>query len=315
MVYIVAAFYWEAHMIIEAYGLKKVLESTHFQQFYSKEAGMCLTISGAGEIAAAAAVSSMCTQYQPGAGDMLLNIGICAGMGGQEGVFVVHKLTEQATGKTFYPDMLYRCPFPEASLMTGMAPQVGVGPQAGVLQRSRALGAVELPGRQEEAQRARGYRGLYDMEAAAVYQAGAYYFGPHQMVFIKVVSDNGGADAKDIAGHQVEQLFAKYKGSILGHIRFLQSVQKSLYRQGKGDLRIGRSAQGDKKQERIQALCADMHCSKAMKDGLLEYIRYLELAGIDYEAAIQRMYDEKKLPCKDKREGKKCFAQLKEYLL
>lgn len=59
-----------------------------------------------------------------------------------------HKITEQATGKTFYPDILYRHPWKERELVTGMQP----------LQRAAAHGA------------------LYDMEAAAVYQAGIRFF-------------------------------------------------------------------------------------------------------------------------------------------
>ena len=32
---------------------------------------------------------------------------------------------------------------------------------------------------------------LHDMEGAAIYQAGSYWLGPHQMSFIKVISDHG----------------------------------------------------------------------------------------------------------------------------
>lgn len=51
---------------------------------------------------------------------------------------------------------------------------------------------------------------LYDMEAAAVYQAGAYYFGPHQMTFLKVVTDHGVAgNGKTGQPEQIGQKIAR----------------------------------------------------------------------------------------------------------
>ena len=32
---------------------------------------------------------------------------------------------------------------------------------------------------------------VHDMEAAACYEAGNFYYGPHQMIFLKVVTDHG----------------------------------------------------------------------------------------------------------------------------
>lgn len=82
-----------------------------------------------------------------------------------------NKITEQTTGRTFYPDVIYRHPFAEAEIVTQAVPY---------------RGANET----QDPENGAGAR-LYDMEAAAVYQAGAYYFGPHQMTFLKVVTDHG----------------------------------------------------------------------------------------------------------------------------
>ncbi|MDE6568410.1 MAG: hypothetical protein K2K70_11850, partial [Lachnospiraceae bacterium] len=70
------------------------------------------------------------------------------------------------------------------------------------------------------------------------------------------------------------------------------------------------------RQEEIQmeTLCADLHCSKVMGDSLRQHIHYWELAGIDYVSMIQDMYQEGLLPCKDKREGKLRFEELKKRL-
>lgn len=38
------------------------------------------------------------------------------------------------------------------------------------------------------------------MEAAAIYQAGNYYYAPHQMLFLKVVTDHGTTQEPQSAG-------------------------------------------------------------------------------------------------------------------
>ena len=175
MIYLVTALYCEAQMFIEHFSLKKVMENTRFQQFASESGQILLTVSGVGEIAAASAVSSVCAKDLPGSDDFLMNVGICAAQGGQDGIFLIHKLTEQTTGKTFYPDMLYRHGFNEAELVTGMT--VWKRHNSG-----RTADGVQLSGQDAAADGVRlSERCLYDMEAAGVYQAGAYFFAPHQM--------------------------------------------------------------------------------------------------------------------------------------
>ena len=51
-----------------------------------------------------------------------------------------------------------------------------------------------------------------------------------------------------------------------------------------------------------------------MEDSLKNHIHYWELAGIDYVSVIQDMYREGLLPCRDKREGKLRFEELKKRL-
>ena len=349
MIYIFTALYCEAQLFIEEYHLKKRMENTCFQQFYHEDAGMLLTVSGTGEIAAAAAVSSVCTKDRPGQSDFLLNAGICAAAAGKEGIYLASKLTEQATGKTFYPDMLYRHCFQEAGLVTGMK-QWKTGTQAALW---KELCCRESPGEE-----------LYDMEAAAVYQAGSYFFAPHQMMFLKAVSDHG--EAGDLTADDVRQCMKTYKDSI---VQFLAQLAKA----GHDSLqktRISQKQEADA-EEWCRKLCADLHCSKTMEHMLRQYIRYADLteaqgadsceedrralpermaevpelpkekgaavpgsrgavisgqnAGVPEGRAvhtgkklaeiIEYMYREQLLQCKDKREGKRCFEILKQRLL
>lgn len=172
MIYVVTALYQEAHGFIRELELKKNTAYAPFEVFDNESAGIRLVVTGVGEIAAAAVVAAVCAQDGADAADFLINIGCCAaanagadsgcetvdsGMDSGSGaahaaqigdLYVCHKITEQATGKTFYPDILYRHPWKERELVTGMQP----------LQRAAAHGA------------------LYDMEAAAVYQAGIRFF-------------------------------------------------------------------------------------------------------------------------------------------
>lgn len=124
-----------------------------------------LVITGVGEINAAAAVSNIGGAYGISPDDEILNVGCGAGFSSDiclGSIFLGNKLTEQMTGRTFYPDMLMKANFRECEIVT--------------VARVLNEGCDSV---------------VYDMEAAAVYQAAAFFVGPHRMHFIKLVSDAG----------------------------------------------------------------------------------------------------------------------------
>ncbi len=285
MIYIFTALYCEAHIFIRHFNLIKNQEDTWFQQFYNETAGIRLTITGVGEIAAAAVVGSVCSVYKPSQNDLLLNIGICAHTTKNDGMFLCNKIVEKATGRTFYPDMLYRHNFSEGTVTTSMKPYIS---DNGVTQAPSGLLAETL----------------YDMEAAAVYQTGIHYFGPHQMIFLKLVSDTGAIE--EVNKEQTVLLLEQYKDSIFDYIGQISAITS----------KIGRRKRVLPREEEtfIESFCMDLHCSKAMKDSMKQYIHYLKLIKKDYVSIIQNMYDEKLIPCKDKREGKRCFEEFKRRL-
>lgn len=47
----------------------------------------------------------------------------------------------------------------------------------------------------------------------------------------------------------------------------------------------------------------------------MQHLKYAVLAGIDYQGIIEEMYQAGELPCKDKREGKRCFEEFGRKLL
>ena len=156
MIYIFSAFYAEAKNIIDHYGLKKEksLETVRVDVFANDD--IRLVITGVGEINAAAAVSNIGGAYGISPDDEILNVGCGACFGS---IFLGNKLTEQMTGRTFYPDMLMKANLRECEIITAVR--------------------VLKEGREQV---------VYDMEAAAIYQAAAFFVGPHRMHFIKLVS-------------------------------------------------------------------------------------------------------------------------------
>lgn len=309
MVYIFTALYCEAQIFIRQFNLSKNPENTWFQVFQNEEAHILLTVTGVGEIAAAAAVSSICSIYRPTQADLLLNVGICAHTDKKDGIFLCSQIIEQATGKTFYPDMLYRHDFSEGTIVTGMLPWNSKKDDD---RFSADMPAENLCHVEPDTSVRNLYDtvpdtlvgNLYDMEAAAVYQAGIHFFAPHQMIFLKIVSDNG--KAAEVSKEQALLLMENYQDSIIDFIMQIAAItQKNSCR--KSELCAD--------EERLfETFCADLHCSKAMRDSMRQYIRYLALSGTDYISMIRELYEKKLLPCKDKKEGKQRFEEFKRRL-
>lgn len=325
MIYLFTALYCEAAIFIKRFHLKKNPEHTSFPEFYRDEAGIRLTITGVGEIAAAAAVGSIGTKYKPKAEDILVNIGTCAHGAEGNGIFLCNKIVEQATGKTFYPDILFRHDFTEKTIVTGMRPWNGEkitiempkertpGNPHGTEAFMGALYDTEaFPGALYDTEAFMGalygteaFTGaLYDMESAAVYQAGSHFFGPHQMVFLKIVSDWG--RAKEVSGKQVEHLMETHQDRLSDFVEGLSRMGEKFSPEAGG-------LEGEA-EELYEKLCTDLHCSKVMGDSLRQHFRYWTLTGTDYMTVIDEMYGEGRLPCRAKREGKLCFEELKRRL-
>lgn len=274
MIYIFSAFYAEAKNIIDHYGLKKEKspEMVRFDVFANES--IRLVITGVGEINAAAAVSNIGGAYGISPDDEILNVGCGAGFSSDiclGSIFLGNKLTEQMTGRTFYPDMLMKANFRECEIVT--------------VARVLNEGCDSV---------------VYDMEAAAVYQAAAFFVGPHRMHFIKLVSDAG----ERIDQSKITELFALQEDKICGYIDRILSA-------------CADKAPMDDTQSswNMDRLICDMRCSKVMGDQLAQLIKYCRLSGIDYKAVLDEYYTNGLLPCESKREGKKCLFELKQTLL
>lgn len=298
MIYVMMALYQEAHGLIRELELKKNTAYAPFEVFDNESAGIRLVVTGVGEIAAAAAAAAVCARDGADAADFLVNIGCCA-VGGCEpadrdmdsgygaahaaqigDLYVCHKITEQATGKTFYPDILYRHPWKERELVTGMQP----------LQRAAAHGA------------------LYDMEAAAVYQAGIRFFSPDRMLFLKVVSDFGIAGQERMTAEVLTGLLEQHVKEVAAFLTNLREAADE-----EETLRNDGILQED--EAVLERLFAALHCSQTMRASARQYITYAALTGYDWKAELKEWYARGLLPCKDRREGKVRLEELKQVLL
>lgn len=298
MIYVMMALYQEAHGLIRELELKKNTAYAPFEVFDNESAGIRLVVTGVGEIAAAAATAAVCARDGADAADFLVNIGCCAAGGcepadrdmdsgygaahaAQTGdLYVCHKITEQATGKTFYPDILYRHPWKERELVTGMQP----------LQRAAAHGA------------------LYDMEAAAVYQAGIRFFSPDRMIFLKVVSDFGIAGQERMTAEALTGLLEQHVKEVAAFLTNLREAADE-----EETLRNDGILQED--ETVLERLFAALHCSQTMRASARQYITYAALTGYDWKAELEEWYARGLLPCKDRREGKVRLEELKQVLL
>lgn len=298
MIYVMMALYQEAHGLIRELELKKNTAYAPFEVFDNESAGIRLVVTGVGEIAAAAATAAVCARDGADAADFLINIGCCAAGGCEPAdrdmdsgygaahaaqigdLYVCHKITEQATGKTFYPDILYRHPWKERELVTGMQP----------LQRAAAQGV------------------LYDMEAAAVYQAGIRFFSPDRMLFLKVVSDFGVVGQERMTAETLAGLLEQHVKAVAAFLANLREAADE-----EDALRSGGILQED--EAVLEQLFAVLHCSQTMRASARQYITYAALTGYDWKVELKEWYARGLLPCKDRREGKVRLEELKQVLL
>ena len=353
MIYIFTAFYAEAKSIITRYNLKMQQKqaAVRFDVFSNDD--IMLVITGVGEINAASAVANIGGAYGIGADDVLVNIGSCAGsecmisdtMPGENMctyatqdenkqnhkrgcVFLINKITEQSTGRTFYPDMLLKSDMDECEAVTVSKPLTAE--EMGKLSdRSVQVSDICKNDRTIVSR-------VYDMEAAAVYQAASLFVGPHRMHFIKVVSDSG----EKIDQSHITEAFAAVNDKICGYIDKLivagnTNAIGNIYAADNAadsniscnincninSIAMANVASGENKYPHggkiygSEQLIRDMKCSKVMGDQLRQLIKYCILSGIDYESVIKEFYSLGKLPCKSKKDGKICLEELKNRLL
>ena len=282
MVYVFCAFYGECSGLIKHYNLKKRQTDKYyrFDVFENENQPVRIILTGQGSVMAAAAVSGAASFFGIKAEDVIINVGTCAGNYEPGQVFICNKITEEATGRTFYPDMILRSSLPERELVTAPV----------VIRKSI----------HEYANKDSHNMALYDMEAAAIYQAANLYVGPHRMGFVKVVSDNG--DIEGLTPDFIKGLMAGAVDEIASYVDMFVADTHDMCR-------------AEESTQFTNQLCKDLHCSKVMENQVRQLINYLSLEGTDYMTYINKLYNEGRLPAHDKKNGKVCLDEIKRELL
>lgn len=315
MVYVFCAFYGECSGLIKHYNLKKRQTDKYyrFDVFENENQPVRIILTGQGSVMAAAAVSGAASFFGIKAEDAIINVGTCAGDYEPGQVFICNKITEEATGRTFYPDMILRSSLPERELVTAPV----------VIRKSI----------HEYANKDSHNMVLYDMEAVAIYQAANLYVGPHRMGFVKVVSDNG--DIEGLTPDFIKGLMAEAVDEIASYVDMFVTDAGN-WHNGRLDafdkLNSGKNnsiqqqhmehyslnddmCRAEESTQFTNQLCKDLHCSKVMENQVRQLIKYLSLEGTDYMTYINKLYNEGRLPAHDKKNGKVCLDEIKRELL
>lgn len=296
MIYIFTAIYPEAKALISLLGLKKEPVNGKYQQYADNKNQIRLIIMGAGSMAAAISVSHICTKYNIGNQDMIIHIGTCGIFSTnnyQNNVYICNKIIEAQTGKTFYPDILYRHDFLESAILT-----------LPVLYTKNKEKFDKYPNIADCMINAKNI--LIDMEAAGVYQASIQYVGTQRIIILKIVSDNG--EPQKVTPESIHIIFMEHGKAL---VQFLELLCKQQQIEAEQLSKQPCFVQNDW----VDKVCHDMHCSETMRNKLKHLFYYMDITGIDYHKKIEEMYLDKRLPCRDKREGKKCYEQLEMELL
>lgn len=180
MIYIFTALSFEAAPFIKLLDLKADKSLPGLRVFKADDVILCLT--GTGSLKAASKASAVMGAYGFSPDDIILNFGICAGR--EPGLlYSINKITDSASGRDYYPDMIYKTELPERALLT--------------VPRSVKEVEGDL---------------LYDMEAAGIFEAASLFTAPHRMMFVKLVSDSG--DKGNISRDQLIRLIGDKEGEI-----------------------------------------------------------------------------------------------------
>lgn len=310
MLYIMTALSAEARPLIGALGLKKKQTAGRFRIYENESRTISLVITGPGEILSATAVGMLIGNGEEEE-NFLLSFGCSADLSSildqadnrmvQDGkLYIADKIVNADSGRTFYPDLLVRNDFAEVTVVTGSRVLTGASDRDDSL--IKIISTKQLSEKQGMPQHGSGTSQtiLYDMESAAIYEAGSCFLGPHEMSFLRVVTDRGNGD--EVTPEDVNRCVTDVLPDLLEYIAKVQSFLKGQKKKSE-NCDIGQA--GEK-------LAKDMDCSVTMGHQLTQLLRFCTAAEIPWEEKINALYAEEILPVKSRREGKKVLERLQE---
>ena len=193
MVHFICALKCEAKSLIAYYRLKKYTESASFPLFISEDKHISLTISGLGNINAAAATAFTHAFLQTGKPDIWLNIGIAGHIELDIGeITLAHKIVDQSNQHTWYPQILFSSPCQSMEILSSNKP---------VTDHDSSMSSEPI----------------FEMEAAGFYATACRFATSELIHVVKIISDNQQHPVDKISESIVEDL-VKNKLSIIEQI-------------------------------------------------------------------------------------------------
>ena len=286
MIFLFSALRAEAQPFLHSFDLKP--QDGKFPSFSGEYNGepLLLTLTGTGPLAAASAVSAILSTHQAKEDDFLLSTGSAASLHGisNSTVVLIHRIHDLSSGRDYYPDLTVTSLSQEASIITG----------GKVLSREGAdltVSAVEVLQHAD----IKNEPLLYDMESAAVFHAGSLFLSPHQMRFLRVVTDEGETITKEM----LEQHCAALVPVVKEEIRLFRTL----------------SSHRSLPQFDITALAQDLRCSVTMTNRLRQTLLYCTLEGIDWNWTVSSYYETGRLPAGTREAGKRLLQEIEHELL
>lgn len=293
MLYIVTALYEEALPFLKHYGLKKDSSCTHLECYCSEDTRLLITKPGS--IRAAAAVSSFLTAFPPQPQDFLISVGVCACPDFNVPVgsmFCIQSILDEPSGRTFYPELLFRVPFPEASLTTVSHVLHDLSQTSAGTPSSEFTPYHTVPQ-------------LFDMEASGVYTAAAMYLKTHQMLFLRAVSDHI-SDLSEPAKLRT-RVTACIQDNLIPLCDCLSGIIPALPKV---------STFSAEENALFESICKALRLSVTSSGRLKHLLHYLSLTGEPYSDKVRAILAAPlATPCHTKKEGLQYLEQLFKQLL
>lgn len=277
MFFIVCALAAEARPLISALSLRKDEHACPYDTYFDEDSTCVLVLSGMGNVAASSATSYLLTRFsfRPDR-DFLLNFGSCAGK--EPGLYLIHKITDQVTGRDFYPDMLYDLSSCGLSLSSEKA----------LVTVPKVIASLPDP------------ELLYEMEASGIFLAASRFCPPHRMFFLKYVSDSGEEDPKTITSELLTRRAEEQLPVVLSVLEYL----------GKEE------CPGELIDEDLYiSTCLALRLSETLRHELRQLFFYAKAVGKDIEPILSDLASEDKIPASSKKEGKEVLNVIRDRLL
>jgi len=196
-IFIYTALACEAKPLVEHFSLKKDVTVEPFAVYFNHD--ICLTTTGLGKSAMAAGVAYTQALFASVEQPVMLNIGI-AGHKDHPlgGLFLIDKIIDVDSQKSYYPSLAFTPPCPTGSIQTLSKPQLNYDQQH-----------------------------LCDMEASAFYETAVRFSSSELILCLKVISDNQLSPVENIQPKQVAAIIAAHLAtveSLLAHTTALAEL-------------------------------------------------------------------------------------------